>query len=260
MRFEGLVALVTGGGSGIGRATSLAFAAQGAAVAVFDINEESAQATVSDIKATGGQSLAFTGTIASKHDVETFVETAFETFGRIDFLFNNAGEEFIAPALETTEEDWDRVIDTNLKGTFLMAQAVLNKMMWQKSGVIINNASDAGLRGIKLNAAYSTSKAGIIHFTRSLALDYAPFGIRTNCICPGCIRTPLCERFNAEVGARKGKTGEEVLEEFVRENIPMLRVGEAEEVASLVTFLCSDDARYINGAIIPIDGGLTAGM
>ncbi len=257
---KALVALVTGGGSGIGYATSLAFAKDGAAVAIFDINQESAEATAADIKAFGGEALAFTGTIAKKDDVEAFVEQAFETFGRIDFLFNNAGEEFIAPALETTEEDWDRVIDTNLKGTFMMAQAALNKMVWQKSGVIINNASDAGLRGIKLNAAYSTSKAGIIHLTRSLALDYAPYGVRTNCICPGCIRTPLCERFNAEVGARKGKSGEEVLEEFVRANIPMLRVGEAEEVASVVTFLCSDDARYINGAVIPIDGGLTAGM
>jgi NAD(P)-dependent dehydrogenase (short-subunit alcohol dehydrogenase family) len=127
-------------------------------------------------------------------------------------------------------------------------------------GVITNNASDAGLRGIKLNAAYSTSKAGIIHLTRSLALDYTGKGIRSNCICPGCIRTPLCERFNAEVGARKGKSGEEVLQEFVQENIPMARVGTPEEVAAVVLFLSSPAASYISGAIIPVDGGLTAGM
>jgi meso-butanediol dehydrogenase/(S,S)-butanediol dehydrogenase/diacetyl reductase len=127
-------------------------------------------------------------------------------------------------------------------------------------GVIINNASDAGLRGIKMNAAYSSSKAGIIHFTRSLALDYGKYNIRCNCICPGCIRTPLCERFNAEVGAKKGISGEQALKEFVDANIPMLRVGMPEEVAAVVAFLCSEDARYISGAIIPIDGGLTAGM
>jgi NAD(P)-dependent dehydrogenase (short-subunit alcohol dehydrogenase family) len=168
--------------------------------------------------------------------------------------------EFVAPLLETTEEDWDAVVRTNLKGTYLMSQAAIAEMLRTGGGVIVNNASDAGLRGIRVNAAYSSSKAAIIHLTRSISLDYAGKGIRCNCICPGCIRTPLCERFNAEVGARHGKTGEEVLQEFVEANIPMQRVGTPEEVASVVLFLCSDEARYINGAIIPIDGGLTAGM
>ncbi|HNN63732.1 MAG TPA: SDR family oxidoreductase, partial [Candidatus Obscuribacter sp.] len=181
-------------------------------------------------------------------------------FGGIDYLFNNAGNEFIAPLMETEEADWDRVIDTNLKGTYLITRACLELMLEAGRGVITNNASDAGLRGIKLNAAYSTSKAGIIHLTRSLALDYTGKGIRSNCICPGCIRTPLCERFNAEVGARKGKSGEEVLQEFVQENIPMARVGTPEEVAAVVLFLSSPAASYISGAIIPVDGGLTAGM
>lgn len=175
-------------------------------------------------------------------------------------MFNNAGVEFISPLMETSESDWDRVMDVNMKGTYMMTKAALEVMVRKKFGVIINNASDAGLRGIKVNAAYSSSKAGIIHLTRSLSLDYAQFGIRTNCICPGCIRTPLCERFNAEVGARKGISGEQALQEFVEANIPMQRVGTPEEVASVVTFLCSEDARYINGAILPIDGGLTAGM
>jgi NAD(P)-dependent dehydrogenase (short-subunit alcohol dehydrogenase family) len=253
-------ALISGAASGIGRATAIAFAQQGTAVGLIDINAEALEQTANEIKKAGGKVFWLAGTIASSVDVEEFVSQAAKKFGRIDFLFNNAGEEFISPLADTKEEDWDRVVDTNLKGTFLMSRAALKYMLPNKFGVIINNASDAGLRGIKLNAAYSSSKAAIIHLTRSMSLDYAAEGIRTNCICPGCIRTPLCERFNAEVGARKGITGEQALQDFVEDNIPMRRVGTAEEVAKVVLFLCSDDAAYINGAILPIDGGLTAGM
>jgi len=260
VRFDDKVVLVTGGGSGIGEATAVAFAEDGASVSILDIDEAAGAAVAREIEASGGRALSFTGDIANAKDVDHFVSGTFEEWGRIDFLFNNAGTELIAPLLETTEPDWDRVVNTNLKGTFLVTRAALKHMVSTGSGVIINNASDAGLRGIKVNAAYSSSKAAIIQLTRSTALDYAASGIRCNCICPGCIRTPLCERFNAQVGARKGKTGTEVLHEFVMANIPMQRVGEPEEVAALVTFLCSDEARYINGAIIPIDGGLTAGM
>jgi NAD(P)-dependent dehydrogenase (short-subunit alcohol dehydrogenase family) len=252
--------MVTGGGSGIGRAAAYAFAAEGAAVAMLDIDQAAVRETAAGIEKNGGQVLAFTGSIAEVADVERSVAGTISQFGKIDVLFNNAGMEFIAPLLETTLDDWDAVVDTNLRGTFVMSKAVVAHMVRSGGGAIVNNASDAGLRGIKLNAAYSTSKAGIIHLTRSIALDYAPQGVRCNCICPGCIRTPLCERFNAEVGARKGRSGEEVLQEFVVENIPMERVGTAEEVAAAVLFLCSADAAYITGAIIPIDGGLTAGM
>ncbi|MBX9772296.1 MAG: SDR family oxidoreductase [Candidatus Obscuribacterales bacterium] len=260
MRFAGKVALVTGGGSGIGRAVALAFAAEGAAVCVVDIDGKSGQATAAEINATQRKAIATIGDIASPDTSQNAVSACVKSYGRLDFLFNNAGVEFISPLMETSVADWDRVMDVNMKGTYMMTKAALEVMVPKKFGVIINNASDAGLRGIKLNAAYSSSKAGIIHMTRSLSLDYAASGIRTNCICPGCIRTPLCERFNAEVGARKGISGEQALQEFVEANIPMQRVGTPEEVASVVTFLCSEDARYINGAIIPIDGGLTAGM
>ncbi|MBX9878473.1 MAG: SDR family oxidoreductase [Candidatus Obscuribacterales bacterium] len=260
MRFTGRAALVTGGGSGIGKATAIAFAKDGASVCVVDIDAVSAEKTVSEIKTAGGKAIAVAGDIALPSTATNAVSGCVKTFGGVDFLFNNAGVEFISPLMETSESDWDRVMDVNMKGTYLITKACLEVMVPKKFGVITNNASDAGLRGIKVNAAYSSSKAGIIHMTRSLSLDYASQGIRTNCICPGCIRTPLCERFNAEVGARKGISGEQALQEFVEANIPMQRVGTPEEVASVVTFLCSDDARYINGAIIPIDGGLTAGM
>ncbi len=260
MKFNGKVAFVTGGGSGMGRAAAQAFAANGASVAVLDVNAESGRETADLIERAGGQCLAFAGDIGSARDVDAAVAGTVEHFGRIDFLFNNAGIEFVAPLLETDVSDWDAVMSVNLRGTFLVSKAVVSHMVQSGGGVVVNNASDAGIRGLHINAAYSTSKAGVVQLTRSIALDYARHNIRCNCICPGCIRTPLCERFNAEVGARSGRTGEEALTEFVMANIPMQRVGTPEEVASVVMFLCSDDAAYITGAVIPIDGGLTAGM
>lgn len=260
MKFQGKVAFVTGAGSGIGRATAKAYAAEGAAVTLFDINGGSVEDAAREIKSAGGRTLALGGTIADEANVSEAVARTIGEFGRIDFLFNNAGTELIAPLLETSVELWDEVMDVNLRGTMLVSKAVLSEMVRTGGGVITNNASDAGLRGIRLNAAYSTSKAGVIHLTRSIALDYAKQGVRCNCICPGCIRTPLCERFNAEIGARHGKTGEEVLHEFVSANIPMERVGMPEEVATVVMFLSSIEASYVTGAVIPIDGGLTAGM
>ncbi|MBI5171959.1 MAG: SDR family NAD(P)-dependent oxidoreductase [Candidatus Obscuribacter sp.] len=256
-------AVITGAASGIGRATALAYLASGCNVVAVDIDETGLKKLSKEATASMDSRVSLEILAADIADPVTARRTqalSKRAFGRIDYLFNNAGNEFIAPLMETEEADWDRVIDTNLKGTYLITRACLELMLEAGRGVITNNASDAGLRGIKLNAAYSTSKAGIIHLTRSLALDYTGKGIRSNCICPGCIRTPLCERFNAEVGARKGKSGEEVLQEFVQENIPMARVGTPEEVAAVVLFLSSPAASYISGAIIPIDGGLTAGM
>lgn len=260
MRLQGKTALVSGAGSGIGRASTLRLAREGCRLGLLDLDGDSLVSLEKELDEIGIAYFTMKGDISNADDVRDFVSTASESFGRIDFLFNNAGLEFIANCEETSEEDWQRVHDTNMKGTFLMCREVLPHMRALGSGVIVNNASDAGLRGIKMNAAYSSSKAGVIHLTRSLALDYGKYNIRCNCICPGCIRTPLCERFNAEVGARKGKSGEAVLEEFVNANIPMRRVGMPDEVASLVAFLFSEEASYISGAIIPIDGGLTAGM
>lgn len=299
-------AVITGGASGIGRATALAYLKAGTNVLAIDIDEKGLLSLLKEAKRLEfeaefgerdskqeekilyaddlsymvessdstktyspsdaadkiqlGQLEILAADIKDPVTAQRAVALAKRNLGSLDILFNNAGHEFVAPLMETTEAQWDELMDTNLKGTYLLTKACLAVMLEQGSGVITNNASDAGLRGIRLNAAYSTSKAGIIHLTRSLALDYTGQGIRTNCICPGCIDTPLCRRFNAEVAARQNKAGPEVLQEFVQANIPMQRVGTAEEVANVVLFLSSPQASYISGAIIPVDGGLTAGM
>lgn len=260
MRFHGRTALVTGASSGIGRATCLRLASEGCRIAALDINAEGLSTLEAELDKFQGAYLTFCGDISKQKDVKEFVSAAAESFARIDFLFNNAGLEFVAPLEETSEEEWQRVQDVNMKGSFLMSREVLPHMRALAQGAIVNNASDAGLRGIKLNAAYASSKAGLIHLTRSIALDYGKYNIRCNCICPGCINTPLCRRFNEEVGARKGISAKQALDSFVQANIPMQRVGEPEEVAAVVAFLFSDDARYISGSVIAVDGGLTAGM
>lgn len=265
------VAVVTGAASGIGQATTLAYLKSGVHVVAVDIDDRAlnqlSKAFSQDNPIDQGTLEILAGDIANTVIAQRTVALARRAFGRIDYLFNNAGNEFVAPLMETSEEDFDRVMDTNVKGTFFMTKACLALMLERGAGVITNNASDAGLRGIRLNAAYSTSKAAIIHLTRSLALDYTSAGIRTNCICPGCIDTPLCRRFNAAVakrandsGAKEPLTGEEVLADFVKASIPMERVGSPQEVAEVVLFLSSKAASYISGAIIPVDGGLTAGM
>jgi len=260
VNFERRVALVTGGASGIGKATCQAFAKQGAIVVAFDILGNACREVCQEIRDNGGQSLAIEGDLASIRDCEYAVSTALEHFPRIDYLFNNAGSELVKPLLETDEMDWDSICDTNLKGTFFLSKLVIEDMVQKGGGAIVNNSSDAGVRGMRWSAAYSTTKAAVIQLTRSIALDYAQYGIRCNCIAPGCVRTPLCERFNNEVGARHGKTGEEALNDFLEKNVPMKRIGQPEEIASVVLFLCSDAASYVNGAVISVDGGLTAGV
>jgi NAD(P)-dependent dehydrogenase (short-subunit alcohol dehydrogenase family) len=232
----------------------------GTAVAILDIDEAKGNQVANTLSGKGGTCLFLPADVGDAGQAEAAFNEVASTLNGIDYLFNNAGQELVAPLLETSERDWDRVFSTNLKGAFSLSKLAVASMVDTGGGVIVNNASDAGLHGIKLNTAYSASKAGMIQLTRSIALDYAAQGIRCNCICPGCISTTLCEQFNAEIGARIGKSGQETLDEFVEQNIPMKRVGTPEEVAAVVLFLCSDQARYINGAVIAVDGGLTAGF
>ena len=254
------VAIVTGGASGIGRATAYGFARQKAKVVVFDIDETEGLKTAASINDGGGTCLFLKTDVSQSKQLEASFFQARDTLKRVDFLFNNAAFDLVAPLLETSESDWDSVINTNLKASFILSKLAVAAMLDTGGGAIVNNASDAGLRGLRWNTAYSVAKAGLVHLTRSIAIDYGAAGIRCNCVCPGCIDTPLCRKFNHDMGLREGKSAEVSQKEFIEQNVPMRRIGTPDEVASLVLFLCSEQASYINGAIIAVDGGLTAGI
>jgi meso-butanediol dehydrogenase / (S,S)-butanediol dehydrogenase / diacetyl reductase len=246
-RFDGKVALITGGASGMGRDTALAFAAEGAQVAVLDVRPDRAQQTVDLVIKPGGIAAAFPADVRDEAQVELAVAAAIARFGRIDILLNNAGTTRPGSVVEIAPEDWDFIVDVNLKGTYLVSRAVLPQMLERGSGAVINIGSVSGMRGDRRAAAYNAAKAGVINLTRSMALDFGPQGIRVNCICPGAIGTPVIQRMLTDE-ARAA----------ISRNTPAGRIGEGKEVANLTLFLASDAASYINGAIIPADGGLTA--
>jgi NAD(P)-dependent dehydrogenase (short-subunit alcohol dehydrogenase family) len=258
--FRGKVAIVTGAAAGIGRATTLAFANAGVDVVAIDIDAGGLKLLERARGGARGEILTMCSDVRAIDTPDEAVEAASTNFGGVDYLFNNAGIEHVATLTETDTSVWDNVVGINLSAAARMAKACLQEMRPKCFGVIVNNSSDAGVRGMRKSAAYGASKAGLVQLTRSISLDYARDGIRCNCVCPGCIETELCKAFNDAVGARVGKSGAQILEEFVMRSVPMQRSGTPEEVASVVLFLCSADAEYINGAIIPIDGGLTAGV
>jgi 3-oxoacyl-[acyl-carrier protein] reductase len=246
-RFTGKVVAITGAASGIGRDTALAFAREGAAVAVLDVRPERSQQTVDLIRQEGGTAEAFTVDVRDAAQVAAAVDATLAAFGKIDVLMNDAGTTRPGDVIDVTFEDWDMVIDVNLRGTFLVSRAVLPGMVERGSGAVINIGSVSGMGGDARAAAYNAAKGAVINLTRSMAVDFGPRGIRVNCICPGAIGTPVIMRLMTE--ERQQKLGAAT---------PMGRIGKPGEIASLTLFLASDDAAYINGAIIPADGGLTA--
>jgi NAD(P)-dependent dehydrogenase (short-subunit alcohol dehydrogenase family) len=255
MDMQDRVALVTGGGSGIGRAACLEFAHAGARVAAVDIDVESAEKTAAEIRTLGGQSLAVRADVSQSAQVQAYVQHTLDKFGRIDCFFNNAGTEGrVAPLAEYDEAVWDRVIGVNLKGVFLGLRHVLPVMIAQKKGAIVNTSSVAGTVGAPTLAAYSASKHGILGLTRTAAGEVGKQGVRVNAICPGPINTrmvrSLAEMINPD-------DPDSVAKFNVGRN-PMGRYGEPEEVARIVVFLCSDASDYVNGVAWLIDGGRTA--
>ncbi|MGQ9572625.1 MAG: SDR family oxidoreductase, partial [Dehalococcoidia bacterium] len=253
MRLRDKVALVTGSGSGIGKATALLFGREGAKVMSVDLNGDTARATASEITAAGGQADSLQADVSVAADVERMIGTTVERFGRLDVLVNNAGIEVIMPIVQVPEEMWDRLIDVNLKGVFLGCKYAIPQMIRQGGGAIVNTASIAGLRGFATFGTYSASKGGVVLLTKTLAVEYARFNIRINCVCPGIIRTPMVDR-----GLLAVPEPEAALERFEQAH-PMGRLGEPEEVAQAMLFLASDEASFITGVPLPVDGGIYAG-
>ena len=256
LTLENKTAVVTGAGSGIGQATALRLAEEGARVALLDINEESASKTSKMIEEKGGAAKAFAVDIAKREDVFGAAKQASELFGPIDVWVNCAGYSKIIPFLDCTEELWDRTMNINLKGCFFGCQAAITYMNPQ-GGSIINFSSESGKKGTNCYAAYCASKFGVRGLTQSLSAEFAPKGIRVNAICPGVVYTPMWANGQVEDYARKRNIKpEEVMPRFCS-NIPMHRLCELEDVTNLVLFLASPQSSYITGQSLNLTGGNT---
>lgn len=245
--FEGKTALVTGSSFGIGRATAIAFAKRGANIVLSDIQPD--ETTGNEIKAAGSESIFVKCDVADASQVQHLINKAIEAFGRVDFAFNNAGiEGSSAPLADCTDKNWNRIIGINLTGVFNCMRAELQVMQKQGSGVIVNNASIAGLVGFQGAPAYVASKHGVVGLTKNAALDTAKLGIRVNAVCPGVIQTPMIDRATAD--------NPEMLD-MLKAGEPVGRLGEPEEIAETVVFLCTEGAGFITGQAIAVDGGWT---
>jgi NAD(P)-dependent dehydrogenase (short-subunit alcohol dehydrogenase family) len=266
MRLKDKVALITGGTSGIGKATALLFAREGARVAITGRNADRGAAVVAKIEDLAKthfsqtprevghplSSLFIRADVSSAADCQRAVDETVRAFGAVDILFNNAGVFYPQTAVECSEREWDEQIDVNLKGTFLMSKAALPGMIARKRGVIINNASGWGIVGGDHAVAYCASKGGVVLMTKAMAIDHGPQGIRVNCVCPGDVETPMLP---ADAKMRGLKWEDYIAGCAGR---PLGRVGTVEEIAKAVLFLASDDSSFMTGAALVVDGGGTA--
>ena len=252
MRLQDKVALITGGTSGIGQATAILFAKEGAKIAVTGRKETRGNVVTEQITKNGGHAIFIPADVRKNSDCQLAVDEILRDFGRIDILFNNAGVFYPHTTLECSEEEWDEQIDINLKGTFLMSKAVLPHMIQQRGGVIINNSSGWGIVGGDAAVAYCASKGGVVLLTKAMAIDHGRQGIRVNCICPGDVDTPMLP----EDARMRGMKWEDYLAGCA--NRPLGRIGTADEIAKAALFLASDDSSFMTGAALVVDGGGTA--
>lgn len=251
MQFEGKVVVVTGGSSGIGRATALAFGREGAAVAIADLDAEAGEKAAQEIRSRGPEAKAYPVDVSREDDVRSLVEIVMARWGHLDVLVNNAGVYLQSDAIGTSEAQWNHLMGVNLTGAFLCIKHAAPAMMRGKGGAIVNVASEAGLVGIRNQVAYNVSKAGLVALTRSCAVDFASRGIRVNCVCPGTTDTPLVQA--AVARASDPRAARKALEE-VR---PANRLGTPDEIAAAIVFLAGD-CEYATGAVLSVDGGYTA--
>lgn len=251
MRLKDKVAIITGSGSGIGRAAALIFAREGAKVVVADINESSAKKTVEEIEAKGGEAISFQVDITVESQVKQMTQAAKEKFGKLDILFNNAGMQNIGTVLEVAEEDWDKVFEVNVKSVLFCSKHAIPLMIENGGGSIVNVGSVAGVVGVPKLAAYCAAKGAVIALTRNMALDLAAHKIRVNCINPGTTLTPLIQELL--------KTDDTEAKKQARlSKYPIGRFGHPDEIAAAALFLASDEASFSTGSALHVDGGMTS--
>jgi 2-hydroxycyclohexanecarboxyl-CoA dehydrogenase len=250
-RFSGRTVVVTGGGGGIGGATCRRFGAEGARVAVLDLNLETAQATAAAVNAAGGTAAAFRCDITDRASVDAAVAGVRSDLGPIDVLVNNAGWDIFKPFTKTAPADWERLIAINLVGALHMHHAVLPGMVERRSGRIVNVSSDAARVGSSGEAVYAACKGGLVAFSKTLAREHARHGITVNVVCPGPTQTALFEDYKAGAG-----NPEKLIEAFTR-SIPLGRIGQPDDLPGAILFFASDDAGYVTGQVLSVSGGLT---
>ncbi|MGB7435572.1 MAG: SDR family NAD(P)-dependent oxidoreductase [Candidatus Acidiferrum sp.] len=251
-RLKGKIAIVTGGGTGIGRAIALAFGREGALVALLGRRRDVLDGVVSKLAALGAEGKAIVCDVIDNEAVRNAVDEVERTFGRVNVLVNNAGALSVSTVETISEQDWDRVIDTNLKGPFLMSRAVLPAFRRAGGGSIVNVASVLGLIGMKDRAAYCASKGGVVLLTKAMALDHAHEHVRVNCICPAIVETELVKNLFDQSEAGQNARNARIA------TLPLGRFGRPEDVAELAVFLASDESSWMTGTAIPVDGGLSA--
>lgn len=247
MRLKNKVAIITGGGSGIGRGIALEFGIQGAQVVICGRREKPLKETADEIHRKGGEAIYSVSDVSKQKDIEDLVDTTLMKFGQIDILVNNAGIYMPDDIMSTEEEEWDKVMNVDAKGVFLMSKAVLPQMLKQDKGKIINIASIAGLFGFEKSAAYCAAKGAVVNLTREMALDYSPKGINVNAIAPGVIESEMT----------KGSLENETAKKSFLEKIPVGRIGKPSDIAHLAVYLASEESDYVTGQTLVVDGGWT---
>jgi NAD(P)-dependent dehydrogenase (short-subunit alcohol dehydrogenase family) len=252
-RFAGRVALVTGGAKGIGAATSRLLVNEGARVVIADLDADAGRALETELRGAGHTAQFIRADVSRASDAEQLIRAAGDAFGGLDILINNAGIALAKSTTATAEAEWDRVLGTNLKGAWLCAKFAIPELARRGGGAIVNVASNAGLVGFPNLAAYCASKGGLVLLTKAMALDCAPLKIRVNAVCPGHTRTPMGDGF---VAAQVDP--EQFVNEFINRQHPLGRMAEAEEIARTILYLASDDASFVTGAALAVDGGYTA--